>query len=299
MSAGFNWDHLRSLLAVARQGSLSAAARTLGVEHSTISRHIGTLEQHGGARLVERRSDGVRLTAAGERLLAAAEDIESRLYSAREEIGEGDLRISGAVRIGAPDGVGSFFLAPRLAGLGKAHPDLVIQLVAMPRVFNLSKREADLAIVLSVPEHGRVVTRKLADYGLGLYASASYLGESAPISTVGDLASHRFINYIDDLIYTPQLDYLDEVVRGARANFHSSNIIAQVNATIAGYGLCVLPHFLARRFAELEPVLPEVVRLKRTWWLLIHEDQKDLARVRLVVDFLVREFSGSAPVLLP
>ncbi|MFL5185302.1 MAG: LysR substrate-binding domain-containing protein [Microvirga sp.] len=117
--------------------------------------------------------------------------------------------------------------------------------------------------------------------------------------TIADLASHRFVNYIDDLIYTPQLGYLDEVVRGARANFHSSHIIAQVNATIAGYGLCVLPHFLARRFPGLEPVLPEVVRLKRTWWLLIHEDQKDLARVRLVVDFLVREFSGSAPVLLP
>ncbi|MFL4992753.1 MAG: LysR substrate-binding domain-containing protein, partial [Microvirga sp.] len=132
-----------------------------------------------------------------------------------------------------------------------------------------------------------------------LYASAAYLGESAPIRTVGDLGSHRFVNYIDDLIYTPQLDYLDEVVRGARANFHSSNIIAQVNATIPGYGLCVLPHFLAGRLSGLEPVLPEVVRLKRTWWLLIHEDQKDLARVRLVVDFLVREFSGSADILLP
>lgn len=187
-------------------------------------------------------------------------------------------------------GVGAFFLARRLQPLLNSYPNLVVQLVAMPRLFNLTKHEADLAIVLALPTQGRLATRKLTDYTLGLYASADYLNTAPAISDANDLKGHRFIDYIDDLIFTAELDYLDEAARGVRATFQSSSIIAQMNAARAGAGLAVLPHFLGTQFDDLIPVLPAKVSLTRSWWLVVHESQRDIARVRIVMDFIVGLF---------
>lgn len=288
-----NWEHLRALLSVARSGTLSAAAISLGVKHSTIGRHITALEEATKAKLVNRTPSGLTLTAAGERLLEAAEAIENQIHLAQEDIGGDDLSAGGSVRIGAPDGVGAFFLAPRLSALTERYPNLTVQLVAVPRAFNLTKREADVAIVLAVPTQGRLVTRKLTDYKLGLYASPSYLTFAPAIRTTADLRGHRFINYIDDLIFTAELDYLDEAARGAKALFQSSNIIAQMNAARAGAGLVVLPHFLAAQFTDLTPVLRHAVQMQRTWWLIVHETQRDIARVRIVMDYLAEQFQQS------
>lgn len=296
MNASPNWEHLRALLGVARTGTLSAAAVSLGLKHSTISRHITALEEATKSRLVERTPSGLTLTPAGERLLEAAEAVENQIHLAQEDIGGRDLSAGGSVRIGAPDGVGAFFLAPRLPSLIESYPNLTIQLVAMPRLFNLTKREADLAIVLSVPTQGRLVTRKLTDYALGVYASAAYLNAAPPIRVAADLRRHRFIDYIDDLIFTTELDYLDEAARGARATFQSSNIIAQMNAARAGAGLVVLPRFLAAQFPDLTPVLKNSVKLTRSWWLVVHETQRDIARIRIVMDRLISEFYNAREI---
>ncbi|MFD1703886.1 MULTISPECIES: LysR family transcriptional regulator [Methylopila] len=290
MSQTPNWEHLRAFLSVARAGTLSGAAVALGVKHSTVSRHVTALEEATRARLFERTPSGLALTPAGERLLEAAEAVENQIHLAQEEIGGRDLSAGGSVRIGAPDGVGAFFLAPRLPALTERYPNLTLQLVAMPRVFNLTKREADLAIVLSLPEQGRLATRKLTDYALGVFASRAYLDAAPPIRVPADLRRHRFIDYIDDLIFTTELDYLDEAARGARASLQSSNIIAQMNAARGGGGLVVLPRFLAAQFPDLAPVLKNSVRLKRSWWLVVHESQRDIARVRIVMDYIADQF---------
>lgn len=290
MSKTPNWEHLRSLLAVARAGTLSAAAIGLGVKHSTISRHITSLEQATRTKIVHRTNSGLTLTPAGERLLEAAEAVENQIHLAQEDIGGHDLLAGGSVRIGAPDGVGAFFLAPRLPALLESHPNLTVQLVAMPRLFNLTRREADLAIVLSIPAHGPLAARKLADYTLGVYASPKYIKNAPAIRSAADLRGHTFIDYIDDLIVAKELDYLDEAARGANSNLQSSNIIAQMNAARAGGGLVILPHFLACQFSDLTPVLRKSVMLTRTWWLVVHESQRDVARVRVVMDFLVEQF---------
>lgn len=286
MSATPNWEHLRALLAVARAGTLSGAAVALGVKHSTVGRHLTALEEAARTKIVERSPSGITLTAAGERLMEAAEIVENQILLAQEEIGGRDLSAGGTVRIGAPDGVGAFFLARQLKPLLDSYPNLTVQLVAMPRLFNLTKHEADLAIVLTMPTQGRLATRKLTDYTLGLYASPAYLASMPTIHEANDLKRHRFINYIDDLIFTAELDYLDEAVRGARATFQSSSIIAQMNAARAGVGLAVLPHFLGSQFPDLVSVLPAAVRLQRSWWLVVHESQRDIARVRIVMDFI-------------
>ncbi|MEJ2625647.1 MAG: LysR substrate-binding domain-containing protein, partial [Pseudolabrys sp.] len=217
---------------------------------------------------------------------------------ARETVAGSDVTLSGTVRIGAPDGFGSFFLAPRIKAFCEQHPELEVQIVAMPRIFNLSKREADLAIGLSRPAEGRLVSRKLSDYHLGLYASRDYLDNAPPIRARRDLAAHSFISYIDDLIFAPELDYMPQVSREIYARLKSSNLIAQMNATTAGAGICVLPRFMAITEPRLVPVLEGTVLLKRSFWLIIHADQQHLARIRSVTAHIVGAAQADRSVLL-
>ena len=294
----FDWDDLRFFLAVARSGRLTAAARRLSADHATVSRRVTALEESLKAKLFERRPQGYTLTAHGERLLAKAEAMETEALAIQSDIGGADMTLAGTVRIGAPDGFGTSFLAPRLPALAKAYPGLELQLIAMPRLLSLSKREADVAITLAPPKEGKVVARKLSDYRLGLYASRDYLDAMPPVKTRDDLFQHRIVGYIDDLIFTPELDYLDEVAKGLRAQVQSSSVVAQMNAVAAGAGIGVIHHFLADGDPRLVPVLAEEVSLTRSFWLLVHADLKDVARVRAIVDFLVRETKQARGLLL-
>ena len=295
----FDWATLQSFLAVVRAGRLTVAARQLGVDHSTLSRRIQRLEKSLQARLFDRRAQGYSLTVHGEQLLELAQKMEAIAMSVVTDVGGSRLSVAGTVRIGATDGFGTVFLAPRLPTLRNQHPNLFLQLVTLPRVFSLSKREADVAIGLSRPTEGRLHARKLTDYTLGLYASKRYLGKQPAITDLKSLHEHRFIGYIDDLIYTPELDYLSLISRELDAAFTSSNLIAQFQATLAGGGLCVLPKFMAAKEARLQQVLPSEIMLTRSFWLIVHSDMKDLARVRTVSEFIVREARAAHELFLP
>ncbi len=298
-AADFEWSDLRFFLAVARTGKLVAAAQALAVEHSTVSRRIAALERALGTKLFDRRPGGFALTAQGERLLRSAEAMETLALGAQGEIAGADMGISGSVRIGAPDGFGSMFLAPRLGTFSALHPGLEIQLLAMPRTFSLSKREADIAISLSRPKEGRLHARKLTDYRLRLYASREYLDRHGPIETPADLPRHAFIGYIDDLIYAPELDYVPLISRDLTARLKSSNLIAQMMATRAGAGVCVLPCFMGDLQQDLVPILPQEVSLTRTFYLITHTDMRDLARVRAAADFIAGQVSAAKTRFLP
>lgn len=294
----FNWNDLRYFLAVARAGTLTTAAQRLRADHTTVSRRVSALEEALRVTLFERRPSGLTLTAQGERLKQTAEAMESAAFLAQSMVADGDLSLSGAVRIGAPDGFGSCFLAPRIGALCQRHPDLEVQLVAMPRVFSLSKREADIAISLSCPQEGRLYARKLTDYRLGLYASAGYLDSHPPIADRADLAGHSFISYIDDLIFAPELDYV-QAIGDIAPRIKSSSLVAQVNATVAGAGLCMLPAFIARAEASLRPVLPEQVSITRSFWLIVHEDMRALARIAMTADFIADAVRREQGLFLP
>jgi DNA-binding transcriptional LysR family regulator len=289
----FDWDDLRFFLAVARAGRLTVAARRLGADHATVSRRISALETALKAKLFERRPQGYSLTEHGERLLAKAESMETQALAVSSEIGGADLALSGTVRIGTPDGFGTMFLAPRLAGFAGHYPDLEIQLVAMPRLLSLSKREADIAVSLAPPKEGKIVARKLTDYRLGLYATAAYLDRHPSVTSPDDLHAHGMIGYIDDLIFMPELDYLDEVSKGLRPRLQSSSLVAQLQATLMGGGICVLPHFMAVQEPRLLPVLPGTVSIVRSFWLIVHADLKEVARIRATMDFIVREVKAA------
>lgn len=294
----FDWDALKSFLAVARTGRLTAAAQELGVDHSTLNRRINALEKALAAKLFDRRPNGYALTGQGARLMASAEAMESAAISALREVGNEAQTVGGTVRIGTPDGFGTMFLAPRLGRLADAHPNLAIQLVTQPRLFSLSQREADIAIGLARPNKGRLKARKLIDYELGLYASRDYVAAHGEPAERAQLKSHRFIGYIDEMVYAPELDYVDLVGEGLRPALATSHLMAQLSATLAGQGVCVLPCFMAddKRLVRL---LPRTVQIYRTFWMLIHEDIAEVARVRVAAEFIADEARAARRLFLP
>jgi len=285
-AAEIDWDDFRFVLAIVRGGTVSAAAKQLGVDHTTVIRRVDRLERHLSAKLFDRRKTGYQLTEAGHRVASSAEVIESTIAANQDLIGGSKAHLTGTVRIGAPDGFGTHFLAPRLVKFTELYPELDLQLVATARLFSLSKREADIAISLSLPKEGHIVGRKLVDYSLGLYASPAYLAQTSEIRSRDDLIGHRFVGYIEELLYTPELDYLPQISPKITARFRSANLIAQYNATLAGFGIAVLPHFMARGEQRLQPILHDSVSILRSFWLLMHADSKDLARIRAVADYI-------------
>jgi DNA-binding transcriptional LysR family regulator len=153
-----NWDNLRYFLELVRAGTLVTAAQRLNVDHTTVSRRILALEGEIGSQVFERRASGYQLTESGKRLLAHVEAIENSTLAIESAVSGSSERVSGRVRVGATEGFGGTFLAPRLAALTRLHPNLEIDLLAtMPRVVNLSAHEADISIILERPPRGRYI----------------------------------------------------------------------------------------------------------------------------------------------
>ena len=292
----FDWNDLRAFLAVARSGRLTVAAVRLGVDHTTLSRRIAALEHALKARLFDRSPSGYDATEQGLRLMPLAEEMERLALRAQESVGGSAASVSGTVRIGAPEGFGSYFLAPRIAGLKQRYPQLTPQLVAASAVFSLSKRDADVVVSVARPPAGRVAVSRLIDYDLALYAAPSYLAGSAPIASGADLCRHRFVSYIGDLLHFPELDFLQHVAPECATSVESSNLVAQLRATLAGAGLCVLPAFLAKEEKELVRVLPDEISLTRSLWLIVHQDLAELARIKAVVRFIRDEVEAARAV---
>jgi DNA-binding transcriptional LysR family regulator len=280
-----NWDDVRIFLAVARAGQILGAARRLELNHATVSRRIAALEKSLGAKLFRRLTTGSELTAEGQRFLIVAERIEADMIAARADIaGESD-EVAGTVRIGAPDGFGVAFLAPRLGQLTERHPQLSIQLVPVPRSFSLSRREADIAITVERPTEGRLVAAKLVDYTLGLYASRAYAERHGLPATLAELKQHRLIGYVADLLISLSLDYGPEIMPDWQASFGVSSALGQMEAVRSGAGIGILHTFIARSHPDLVPV--EVsAPIRRAYWLVYHETVRPLRRVQTVSSFI-------------
>ncbi|HUE94752.1 LysR family transcriptional regulator [Pseudomonas sp.] len=282
-----DWDNLRYFLELSRAGKLTAAARRLGVDHTTVARRVQALEKSLGQPLFIRSGTGYSLAEAGRRLLSQVEAMESAYLSIEQEEGKaGAGGVSGLVRIGATEGYGVELLAGQLTTLSKRHPNLGLDLLAVPRMVRLARHEADIVITLERPERGPYIITKLTDYCLRLYASTEYLDSHPPIHDRDDLRQHTFISYIEDLLYSKELHYLDEIGKPLQISLRSTSILAQQNAAIAGAGIAILPSFAARQVPQLKEVLAEQIEFIRTFWMLMPVEGKDLARIRVTWEFL-------------
>lgn len=280
-----NWDDGRLFLGVARAGQMLGAAKALGINQATLSRRMAALEQTLGASLLIRRATGCELTDEGEALAASLERAEAEFLQAQSLFDQAGPGVSGTVRIGAPDGFGVSFLAPRLGELAARHPNLTVQLVPVPQAFSLSKREADVAVMVGRPEQGRLVAQKLTDYTLGLYAARTYAETNRMPQSTEELRAHRLIGYVDDLIYSSSLNYAPAFWPGWRSNIEISSATGQLEAVRAGAGIGVLHDYLAVGHDDLVRVLPDL-SVQRAYWIVHHESLRGLARIQAATSFL-------------
>jgi DNA-binding transcriptional LysR family regulator len=281
-----DWDDLRVFLAVARGESLSAAGKVLKRDPATVGRRIARLEQAMGAALFVRAPTGYGLTEAGGRLLAHAEEAESAVARGAEALRGEAAGLSGQVRIGAPDGCANYLLPRVCAAIQAENPGLEMQIVALPRVVNLSRREADFAVTVSPPGTGRLTVQKITDYHLHLVAHRSYLENAPRISVLSDVAQHRIVGYIPDMIFDEELDYLAET--GAEVVALASNAVSvQLGFLREGAGLGIAHDFSLPFVPGLEKVLPDALSLTRSYYLVRHADNARIERLARVGDMLV------------
>lgn len=279
-----DWNDLKYFLAVAREGQMLSAAGRIGVSQARLSRHIASLEDAVGARLFDRTTRGSTLTKDGEALFVTAEKIETEVLCGIAKL-KGQDDVTGVVRIGAPDGFGSAFLAARLGQLWTAYPKLRIQLVPVPRSFSLSEREADIAIMVGRPKEGRLRVRKLTDYTLRLYGAREYLDRYGTPTSLKSLNDHSLIGYVDDLLYSQELDYASEFLQSWQSQIEVATAIGQFEAVCAGVGIGICHDFMAKDVVDLIPLFPEH-QISRSYWIVWHENLRAARRVTAVVDGL-------------
>lgn len=293
-NTNFTWDDLQFFLAVARTGQLSTAARQLRSSHATVSRRIDRLEFALKVKLFERNPRGYVLTGMGQRFIETAEKIEQEAERLQADLIEGATAQRGVLRLSAPEGFANFFFTNKLRDFTLKLPNISLELVTIQQIMALSRKEADIAVVLDPPKGGPYFTEKLTDYHLKIYATRDYLAEHGQPKTREDLLEHAFIGYIQDMIFAPGLDYLGDIHPRIRPHFQSSSIFSQLTATRSGLGLCVLPIFIAKGYPELQVVLEDEIDLCRHYWIACHHELRQVARVRIVIDFLRDVVSANA-----
>ncbi|MBH5371541.1 LysR family transcriptional regulator [Bradyrhizobium glycinis] len=289
-----DWESVRIFLEVARAGQFLKAAKHLRLNHATVARQVTALERSLKVKLLERHTSGCVLTAAGDALVVAAERAESELLRVGASIRGAAEAITGTVRVGAPDGLGNYFLADQLGALAARHPGLIIQLVPLPRTFSLSRREADIAITLDRPKQGRLIFSKLTDYTLSVYAAHSYLAREGQIEKQSDLTGRLFVTHVEDFAYSRALDYASALGRLMSRRYECGSVVAQMEAVRSGHGVGILHDYAARRYPELQRLLPDV-RFVRSYWLTSHPDTHDVRRVQEVLRFIVASVKSYRP----
>jgi DNA-binding transcriptional LysR family regulator len=281
-----NWSHYRSLLAVLREKSLSAASRTLNLTQPTLARHIDALEAALGLELFTRSQQGLAPTEAALELAPYAESLEANTAAMlRMASGLGKI-VQGTVRISASEVVGAEILPPMLAELRRQHPALEFELVLSNALDNLLRRDADIAVRMVEPVQEALVVRKLGAISLGLYAHRDYLAHAGVPTNFDDLAAHSLIGFDRE---TPAIRAMRGRALGGDAMhfaFRADSDIAQWRAIKAGFGIGICQVALAKQDSALVPLLPGVFEFKLGVWLAMHENLRATPRCRAVFDGL-------------
>lgn len=281
-TAQLDWDDLRVFLELARTGSLSAAARALGLSHATVGRRVASLEESLGRPLIERRADGYVLTPDGEAVRDLADGMDERALAILRRGGR-EEGLVGTVRLTTTQALADLFVAPRLGPLRARHPGLDLELVVDNRSLSLARREADVAIRLARPQSGELFVRKLAAFGYALYAAPG--------------APDALIANDDSLADLPESVWLSRHFSGKRIAFRSNSVQAQVAAAKAGFGVALLPCWLVNGEPGLERLPAISPPPTREMWLAVHRDRKDVPRVRAVIDHIAAVFEAERSLL--
>ena len=282
----FAWDDLRSVLAVSRTGNLQKAAAALGVNHSTMFRRLNALEETLGSKLFERLATGYRPTDSGQRLIEAAERMESEALSLDRDLSGRDTRLTGTVRVTASETLAFGVLTGEIARFREAHPGITVELMVDNRVLDLSRREADIALRAARPAQGDLFGRKLADISWRFYASPAYLTVHGKPRTLRDLDKHLLISWGEATQPTKAAAWLARNLGAAPIAYRTGSLVNQMMAAKSGISLALLPSYLGNADAGLAPVLPVLTDLSTELWLVTHRSLKDTARIRAFMEIV-------------
>lgn len=282
----FAWDDLRIVLAVAREGDLRKAAAALGVNHSTMFRRLNALERALGSKLFERLATGYRPTDSGQRLLEAAERMETEALALDRDLSGRDTRLTGAVRVTASETLAFGVLSGEIARFRGAHPGIAVELLVDNRVLDLSRREADIAFRAARPAQGDLFGRKLADITWRFYAAPAYLAAHGRPRTLRDLDKHALIGWGEATQPTKAAAWLNKNLPKAAVGYRTGSLVNQMLAAKAGIGLALLPTYLGGGDPGLTALLPTLTDLRTELWLVTHRSLKDTARVRAFMEIV-------------
>ena len=286
-----DWDKLRIFHAVADAGSLTHAGETLHLSQSAVSRQIRALEESLNATLFHRHARGLILTEQGELLFDATRAMNKRLDAAAARIRDSAEEVFGELRITTTIGFGSLWLAPRLAGLYRQYPDLMIDLMLEERVLDLPMREADVAIRMKEPSQADLIRKKLMTVQMRLYATQDYLDRVGTPTSLEDLSPHRLIS---------QAASSTQVAAGAGlvnmllthpvgSRLTVNNYFGVLQGVLNGLGIGVLPNYVAQGEPQLVRVLPDIESVEVPVYLAYPEELRHSKRIGAFRDFVVEE----------
>jgi DNA-binding transcriptional LysR family regulator len=274
-----DWEDIRHFVTLAREGTLSAAARTLGVDHATVARRVAALETSTGLKLVDRRPRTTTLTEDGKRIAGVAAPMEEAAFALSRAAQAAKPDVGGEVTISAPPNFASSVIAPQLVRLRRQHPDIRIKLIGEKRRVSLSRREADVALRLLRPAETGLFVRRIGSFGFSLYGAPAYLEKTPPHALA-------FIGYDASLAESPQEIWLGTIIGGRDVVLRTNDLETQVAAARSGLGIAALPHYLGDGDPRLQRYVVTQKPVSRDVWLVVHRDLRQVLAVRAVMDFL-------------
>ncbi|NEU14917.1 LysR family transcriptional regulator [Methylobacterium sp. BTF04] len=294
-----DWDDLRFFLALARHGTLSAAAKVLHVSQSTVGRRLNTLEATLAVRLLNRTPDGYVLTLAGADVREKAERLEAEALALERDVTGRDTRLRGLVRVTCAETLAAHVLAPSFARLHQQHPDIMIELIPNPRELSLAMREADISLRLRQPEQHDLVVRRIGGIGFGIYATPDYVREQGILDVEDGCSGHRLITQLDDTQEMTQSAWLTDLASRATVVLQTSSHEAAVLAAANGGGLACLARFRGDEESRLTRIAVPTEPPGADILLLVHKDNRDTPRIRVVLTHITECIRELASILQP
>lgn len=281
-----NWDDFRFLLSLEQTGSLSAAARRLGVSQPTVTRRIAELERSLGVALVERLPDGYRLSAAGEKVCHRARTIEQKAEEIRHAVVDERDELQQVVVVAAPEGVAAALVTPGLRELRARHPHLVVEVAISTLPADLRRREADIAVRMGDPRDDTLIGRKVGVVQIGLFAPKELVDALGPPETPNDLVRYPYIESTGEISHLPQANWLRLAIPPRMKAYGANSISNQIEAFNAGLGLLALPTYLSDRVPGAVRVLPQTFARQIDMRVMHHAPAATKPGVRAILDFL-------------
>lgn len=284
------WDLLRVVLALGRGGTLSAAARALGVDHTTVARYLESLELELAAPLFERSPLGFTPTPLGDEVLATAERMEDEVIGLLRRTEGTVSELTGFVRLTTTPFLSARLFAPALGGFLRLHPGLQVQLVGDNRTLDLSRREADVAVRMSRPQVPGLVTRRLGEMAYAFYA---------PATDMRPFSEQMFLAYEDTSNDLAQELLLSKIVPPERIVLRSNLTHVLIESARAGVGCAALPCLAGEGDALLRRLPSPRPMQSMPLWLAYHEDLRRSPRLRAITEFIETAISASSQALVP